>query len=132
MASLTIPFFTDENVADSVGNEILSAGHSLIRLRDVMVTGSTDRVVAVNCRENGLVLVSHNYRDFRKLSQDFGLTRGQMDALHRVDLGCNEVAAAQRFREAMSLIEHEWAWRRTRGGGAMVVFVGDKVIRTHR
>ena len=66
-ARAVIPFFTDNDVPDSVGDVIAAAGHKLTRLRDAMLTDSADPVVAAACREHGQVLVTHNWKDFRKI-----------------------------------------------------------------
>jgi predicted nuclease of predicted toxin-antitoxin system len=103
-----IPFFTDQNVPDSVGDVLVSAGHQLTRLRDVMDIRSPDPVIAVACSRHGQVLVSHD-TDFRDISRRLGLTQRQYrTSLHRIHLRCPEPMSAQRIKEALSLIEAEW------------------------
>ena len=75
-----IPFFTDADVPDSVGDFLIEAGHEVTRLRHVLLNDSPDPVVATACRESGLVLVTHNYRDFRKISADFQMTKADSTA----------------------------------------------------
>jgi hypothetical protein len=127
-----IPFFTDEDVADSVGDAILAAGHDLVRLRDVMVRGSADPVVATACREGGLVLVTHNYRDFRRISRDLEVTRGRFDQLHRIELICSQTIAADRFRKELPLIEHEWKSHPVEADFGIRIVIGDKIVRVDR
>ena len=107
-AQVAIPFFTDQNVPDSVGAYLMSAGHQVTRLRDVMVTTTADPVIAVACSHNGQVLVSHD-NDFRVVSKRLNITQRQYhDTLHRIHLRCDEPKGAKRMEEAMSLIEAEW------------------------
>ena len=127
-----IPFFTDEDVADSVGDAILAAGHKLARLREVMVRGSADPVVATACRESGLVLVTHNYRDFRRISHDLEVTRGRFDRLHRIELICSQTIAADRFRKELPLIEHEWNNHPADADFGIRIVIGDKIVRVDR
>lgn len=103
-----IPFFTDQNVPDSVGEAILAAGHQLTRLRDVMEVTTPDPIIAVACAERRQVLVSHD-SDFRAMTKRQGQTRRKYQKnLHLVHLCCPEPDAAQRMRDAMSVIESEW------------------------
>jgi predicted nuclease of predicted toxin-antitoxin system len=103
-----IPFFTDHNVPDSVGNVLVAAGHTLTRLRDVMDTITADPIIAVACSQTGNVLVSHD-TDFRTLSKRLGITQRQYhNSLHRIQMRCPEPHSAQRITAALSLIEYEW------------------------
>ena len=103
-----IQFFTDHNVADSVGNALLFGGHGLVRLRECMPKDTKDPLVALACSESGHVLVSHD-NDFREVSRRLQITQGQYrKLLHRVDLRCFEPDAARRVTETMQLIETEW------------------------
>ena len=107
-AGVPIPFFTDQNVADSVGNFLLLSGHGLTRLRTVMPTTTKDPVIAVACSQAGQVLVSHD-RDFRGVGKRLQVTRADFNLrLHRIHLGCPEPMAMKRVAEALSLIESEW------------------------
>lgn len=127
-----IPFFTDEDVADSVGEAIKTAGHELTRLRDAMLRGSADPVVAAACREGGLVLVTHNYRHFRKHSREFEATQKALDRLSRVELECSQVIAAQRITEEIALIEFEWERQSSPDQPGMRIAIGDKIVRLAR
>lgn len=104
-----IPFFTDQNVPDSVGEAIKKAGHGLVRLRDAMDIKTADPIIAVACAEKCQVLVSHD-TDFRSASKRLGITQRQYQKnLHRVHLRCPEPDSANRIIVAMSIIESEWA-----------------------
>lgn len=61
-----ITFFTDENVPDSVGRALAARGHSVALLRDHLVHGSPDQVVAKFSELMGAALVSLD-RDFDSL-----------------------------------------------------------------
>jgi predicted nuclease of predicted toxin-antitoxin system len=104
-----IPFFTDQNVPDSVGDAIVEAGHVLTRLRDAMDVKTADTIIGIACAENCQVLVSHD-KDFRSTSKRLGLTQRQYQKnLHCVHMRCPEPSSAQRIRDAMSIIEFEWS-----------------------
>ena len=127
-----IPFFTDEDVPDSVGEAIKRAGHGLTRLRDAMLRGSADPVVAAACRQGGLVLVTHNYRHFRKHSRDLETTQKVLDRLSRVEMECSQIIAAKRIADEMALIELEWERQGGPDQPGMRVSIGDKVVRIAR
>lgn len=130
-AASSIPFFTDNDVADSVGDFLTASGHTVIRLRDVMVNNSADPVVAAVCREQGLVLVTHNIRDFRSIVKDHKVTKREVDSLCRVELACRQIQARSRIEQALTLIEFEWGRLSERKSG-LRIYVGDTVIRLHR
>lgn len=125
-----IPFFTDQNVPDSVGRNLVSAGHGLTRLRDVMDTNTADPIIYVACSRSGHVLVTHD-KDFRDLSRRLKVTQRQYhNSMHRIQLSCAEPESANRIMDALSLIEAEW--RLTAEGRPMVIEVTSKFIKTYR
>lgn len=127
---LTIAFFTDQNVPDSVGAALLQAGHSLTRLRDVMDTRTADPVIAVACAQSGHVLVSHD-SDFKAIAKRLQITQRQYHSrLHRVHMRCPEPHSAQRIADALSLIEFEWTL--VREDRPMVIEISDAAIRVCR
>lgn len=127
-----IPFFTDADVPDSVGDFLIEAGHEVTRLRHVLLNDSPDPVVATACRESGLVLVTHNYRDFRKISTDLQMTRGRFDSLHRIELICSQVIAERRIRQEIGLIESIWQSHPADADFGMRIVIGDHVVRIDR
>jgi predicted nuclease of predicted toxin-antitoxin system len=125
-----IPFFTDQNVPDSVGQAIIDAGHELVRLRDVMDADTPDPIIAVACSRNGHVLVSHD-NDFRQVSKRLKITQRQyQNTLHRIQLRCLEPESAQRVQDAMTIIEAEWVYPRM--GKPMVIEISTSSIRILR
>jgi len=130
MPPLVISFFTDHCVPDSVGNALMTAGHDVTRLRDVMDTKSADPVIAVACAQSGHVLVSHD-PDFRRIARDLRITQRQYhNSLHRIQLRCPEPRGAERIREALSLIEFEWGL--VQPNRPMVIEITDVAIRVCR
>lgn len=108
VARVAIPFFIDQNVADSVGRALIAAGHEVIHLRDVMPVRTVDPVIAIGCSHSGHVLVTHD-NDFRQIAKRMQITqRAYRKRLHRLQLACLEPNAAKRVKEALSLVEEEW------------------------
>lgn len=129
-AESPIPFFTDNDVDDQVGVFLSDSGHSVTRLRDVMLHNSADPIVAAACREAGLVLVTHNIKHFKKIVKDHEVTNAEADRLCRIELGCRQFDAVERIKGALDVIELEWQRLEKKAG--MRIYVGDGVIRIHR
>jgi Domain of unknown function (DUF5615) len=122
-AGIVIPFFTDNDVEDEVGNVLTRAGHSVIRLRDVMLGNSPDPVVDANCRNFSLVLITHNYKDFRAIAKKLESAGEGIKRLSRIDLKMHQSLGPRRILEALHLIEAEW-----RRYSAVSVTIGEEVI----
>lgn len=126
-----IKFFTDENVPDSVGRMLTDAGHDMAILRDHLVPGSPDQVVAKFSELLGAVLVSLD-RDFDSLAPRIGVGQRRFRRLSRISIKCDEPRAAERIKTALSLIEHEWQVAQASSDKRMIVEVGTTHIRTIR
>lgn len=113
MPAAVIRFFTDHNVAASVGQAIQERGHHLTQLREAMLIRTKDPIIEIACSHSGQVLVSHD-RDFKELKPRLNVndrtpvTRLGFVKLHKIHLECPEYEAAARMKEAFSLIEAEW------------------------
>lgn len=132
MERVKIRFFTDNNVPDSVADFLVEAGFEVTRLRDVMLTDTTDPVIAVACSCSGHVLVTHD-NDFRGAgaAKRLGITqREYRTKLHRVQLRCEEPRSAKRLQAALSVIEHEWDI--LDGSRPLVIEIRDDIIRLMR
>lgn len=126
-----IPFFTDNDVDDDVGEFLRDSGHDVIRLRDVMLNTSTDPVVATACRENGRVLITHNYRHFREIIRRYEIAKREIDRLCRVEMGCEQINSLDRIRMELPVIEFEWA-RLGEEKSGLRIFIGKNMVRVHR
>jgi predicted nuclease of predicted toxin-antitoxin system len=131
MALAPIPFFTDQNIPDSVGRAITAAGHELQLLRNCMPITAKDPLIAIACARGGQVLVSQD-NDFKAIAERLRISQNKYaNSLHRLDIRCDAVNAASRVRDMMSLIEHEWMHAHILGR-AMVVEIGNEFVRIRR
>jgi hypothetical protein len=125
-----IPFFTDQNVPDSVGAALVAAGHTVTRLRDAMDTTTVDPVVAAACVNSGHVLVTHD-GDFKRNARAMNVTqRAYKESLDRIVMECPEPRSAQRLMEVLPFIE--LAWTRKDKGKPLSVVVTDVAIRIYQ
>lgn len=110
---------------------MLAAGHEVVLLREKIAPNSPDPLVAAVAEANGAILVSLD-TDFRKIANRAGIGQKRFKTLSRIGLRCRESRAAARLTEAMSLIEHEWAYCRENGDGRLFMEIGDNFIRSVR
>ena len=129
----TIAFFTDNDVEDAVGDLLKDSGHKVTRLREVMLTNSPDPVVDANCREHGLVLVTHNWKHFKQIARKLELGSAsngtQIKALSRIDMEIHQSEGVKRMTEALPLIEAEW---QRCGGIGLNVSICKQVVRIYQ
>jgi hypothetical protein len=128
-APKAIPFFTDNDVEDAVGDLLMDSGHNVTRLREVMLADSADPVVDANCRQFGLVLITHNWKHFRRIARELDLGAGKVKELSRIDMELHQSDGPRRMAEALPLIEAEW--RRRRGVG-LQISICKQVVRIHQ
>lgn len=98
------------------------------RLRDVMLRNSADPVVDANCRENGLVLITHNYKHFRGIAHKLRLEGVPLKPVSRIDMECHQSEAVSRLRGTMHLVEAEW---KRRAGAGMRTSICKATVRIH-
>lgn len=103
----------------------------MFRLREVMLDNTADPVVAAACREQGMVLVTHNVKHFRAIVKEHSVTHGEADKLCRIELGCRQIDALARLKSALDVIEAEWD-RLDEEKRGLRIFIGDGIIRIHR
>lgn len=113
-----IPFFTDNDVEDAVGDFLRDSGHTVQRLRDVMLSNSPDPIVDANCRENRLVLLTHNHKHFKRIARELREAGVKRKALSRIDMECHQSEALERLKALLPYIELEW--QRKKGVGLRI------------
>ena len=82
---------------------------------------------------NDAILVAID-NDMKGLAQKYGLTpRGdRFDRLNLIRLCCGEVLASKRLAQAMSFVEHEWAFNEEKTARRMWVDIGQHYLRSNR
>jgi predicted nuclease of predicted toxin-antitoxin system len=123
----------DAGVPDSVGGILSKHGHEVIYYRDLLPEKVTDDVVCSTALANDAVLVAID-ADMKKFAKRFGISQGstRFDRLSLLWLCCNEVLAAKRLDQAMSLIEHEWQFTGEKSSRRLWVEIGAHHFRTNR
>jgi hypothetical protein len=72
--------------------------------------------------------------DMKRLARKYGTSPGnaRFKRLNLIRLGCDPVLAAKRLEQAMSLIEHEWAFTGAKAARRLWVDIEAHAIRSHR
>lgn len=132
MQKKCLKLFLDEGVPDSVGREFKNAGHEVIFLRESLKTGSADDVVCAAALANDAILVACD-GDMKQKVKKFGISNSRFADLNLIQISVKSAPqATPRVREAMSLIEHEWAYARNKSARRMFIEIKTSLIRTIR
>jgi predicted nuclease of predicted toxin-antitoxin system len=125
-------FILDENVPRSVEEMLNERGHSVASIREYVLPGSPDQLVAAVTEQADAVLVSHD-SDFRKIAPR--IPDGQKSRFRRlsmVRMRCEKPRSAERLRAAISLIEFEFEERQRMPDKRMIVTVGKANVTISR
>ena len=115
----------------SVGQRFYDAGHHVICFNKATVPGSPDQLVCAVSEGNDAILVALD-GDMRKIAQRRGVGQRRFRYLSLIKLSYRETRAAERVREEMSLIEHEWQIASQKSDRSIFIEIGCDVIRTVR
>ena len=130
--ALSIRFFIDHCVPDSVAGVLRDAGHEVILLRERIALDSPDPLVAAVSEMHGAVLVSLD-SDFKRLAPRVPVgQRQRFRRLSRIGLRCKAPQCALRMKVCLSLIAHEWALAQGSSDKRMIVDIGQSYVRSIR
>jgi hypothetical protein len=92
-----------------------------------------DDVVCTTALANDAILLAID-PDMKRFPKRYGISHGspRYANLSLIWIGCNEVLAAKRLEQAMSLIEHEWKVSDEKAARRLWIEIGPHHIRTYR
>lgn len=109
MISGPMTLLIDENVPESVADFFRERGHNVLSVRDVLLPGTPDSVIAKYGNQIGAIVVTWNHKDFKKLitrvPDGLGAT---FHRLGRINFRCVEPRGRQRAEDLIDLIEFEY------------------------
>jgi predicted nuclease of predicted toxin-antitoxin system len=123
-------FMLDENVPQDVADMLNGQGHRAEFIREYVVPGAPDQVVATATQELEAVLVSFD-GDFEAISPR--IPRGQrarFRKLSRIWLRCGEPQASLRFSRVLDFVVSEYAL--VTNATPMRLTIGSSYLRTDR
>ena len=122
----------DEGVPDSVGVVLKGAGHKVIYLNKTIPRGSKDTFVCEFALINDAILVATD-GDMTQIARSQGVGANRYKRLNLLKISCRETRAAQRVREALTLIKHEWhVGPSSPDSRRLFIEILDSVIRSNR
>nr|WP_276315882.1 DUF5615 family PIN-like protein [Paracoccus sp. pheM1] len=121
----------DEGVPRGVGVMLQEARHEVIFLHEAIATGSNDDLVASAAIANDAILVAID-KDMRTSAKRNKISLNQYKRLSLLQLRCRETQAANRVRQALTLIEAEWNWAENKSSRRLFIEIGDSRIITNR
>jgi predicted nuclease of predicted toxin-antitoxin system len=123
-------FMLDENVPQDVADMLTGQGHKAEFIREYIVPGAPDQVVATASQELEAVLVSFD-GDFEAISPRIPKgQRARFRKLSRIWLRCGEPQAALRCSRVLDFVEREFAL--TTPTTPMRLTIGKSYLRTDR
>jgi len=123
----------DASVPDSVAAVFAKRGHGVILHRDVLPDRTPDEVVCAAALKNDAILVALD-NDMKRIAKRYGANPGntRFARLNLIRIGCNGILGAQRTEQAMTLIEHEWAFTKEKAARRMWIDIEPHSLRSHR
>ena len=92
-----------------------------------------DDVVCTTALANDAILLAID-PDMKAFPKRYGISKGspRYSRLSLIWIGCNEVLAAKRLEQAMTLIEHEWKISEEKAARRLWIEISPHHIRTMR
>lgn len=116
-----------------MGQVLSDRDHFVIFYRQVLGENIDDDVVCTTALANDAILLAID-PDMKAFPKRYGISRGspRYSNLSLIWIGCNEVLAAKRLEQAMTLIEHEWDVSEAKASRRLWIEIGPHHIRTMR
>lgn len=127
----TLRLFLDENVPDAVEGVLSARGHFVIKHRDALHQGASDKVVATTAMLNNAILISID-GDMTRMTGRYGKILPGFERLNVIKIGCKEPMAAARIEQALDFLMLEWKFCEEKPSRRMYVFIGSQELRTYR
>jgi predicted nuclease of predicted toxin-antitoxin system len=127
-----VDFLLDENVPRHVGVVLADAGHDVTTVVDHLPAGSPDQLVATAAMDMDRILISHD-RDMRRVERAFSQgVQGRFPRLSRLQLCCEEAAAARRVSMFLPVITAEFERVQGQEDNRLLIEIGDRRVRIWR
>jgi predicted nuclease of predicted toxin-antitoxin system len=123
----------DEGAPAQVADSFVANGHTVIHHRDVLAPGAKDDLVCATAIMNNACLIAVD-RDMKQMAKRFGNPDkgGKFPKLHLIFMNCNGVIAPKRIAQAISFIEHEWAFTCQKQARALWIDISPHRITSNR
>lgn len=129
----TLKVFLDAGVPVAVGGVFEAARIEVIYYRDALPEKVSDDVVCATAIANNAVLVAMD-GDMKRKPRAYGVKAkgNRFENLSLIHICCPGPQAANRVRQCLSLIQHEWRYATTKVARRLWVEVAPNYVRTNR
>ena len=128
---VAIPLLIDENVPESVTDLFRERGHAVQLVRELLLSGSPDPIIAAVADRMGAVVVTWD-RDFNRLIQRVPKGgRGAVRRAGRISFSCNEARGRARLESIIESIEFEYERSQRVGTGRFIVSISESTFTFH-
>jgi predicted nuclease of predicted toxin-antitoxin system len=128
---VAIPLLIDENVPESVTALFRERGHSVQLVRELLLSGTPDPIIAAVADRMGAVVVTWD-RDFNRLIQRVPKGgRGAVRRAGRISFSCNEARGRARLESIIESIEFEYERSQRAGPGRFIVSISESTFTFH-
>ena len=123
----------DAGVPDSVGEVFRERKHKVILHRDILLEKTPDIAVCKAALANNAVLVGID-RDMKLYPQKYGVSTksDRFPGLSLIRLCLPEPKAANRLRQTLNLVEHEWLFTVQKSARRLWIDIEQHRITTYR
>ena len=120
----------DENVPQSVTEFLRDRGHDVRFVRDLLLPGTPDPLIARLGEELGAIVVTWNRRDFKNLTAPVppGYRR-RFRRLGWINFNCRETRGRQRIEQVIEVVEFHFALAQKRPDQQFRVEILDSSVR---
>jgi hypothetical protein len=123
----------DEDADARIGAFLQSRGHTVDYSRKILGRGSPDHLVAAAADQLGAIVVTRNYRHFRRLirrtPEDL---RPSFPRAGLICFRCDDARALERITDLIDAIEVEYALVQQRSDSRLIVAITDKTLAVIR
>ena len=126
-------FLFDEGVPQPAREPLDEAGHHVILHHEAVSPSASDDLVCIAAIQNDAVLVAID-NDMKRFVKWYGrkVSQDRFKSLHVLRICCGEIQAANRIRQAVSFIEHEWRFTTAIKARRLWVDINSHSLQSHR
>jgi predicted nuclease of predicted toxin-antitoxin system len=123
----------DEDVPQSVVDFLQERGHEAILVREILLPGAADPVIAAIGDELEAIIVTWNQKDFRRLASRTPPRTGRaFRRLGRISFRCHESRGRSRLEQVIESIEFEYQQSLKLSDSRLIMEVGETYFRVLR
>ena len=121
---------TDEMVPDSIGDFLVGRRHTVLRVREHLLQGTSDDGVARFANQSDAIVLTWNVKDFNRLLNR--KMHRQYPKAGLISFNCEEASGKDRLEQFIVVIDAEFAFLQTLGDKRLFLDIAAGHLRIHR